>query len=65
MTILHRRKNHTFTTLLISCAILLIAAPRTAAQARIALRSDQPKEVTLGVDGRITLDAAAFLPDRY
>lgn len=62
MTILHRRKNHTFTTLLISCATLLIAAPRTAAQARIALRSDQPKEVTLGVDGRITLDAAAFLP---
>ena len=62
MTLLHRRKNGTLTILLVASATLLLSASRASAQARIALRSDQPKEVTLGVDGRITLDAAAFFP---
>ncbi len=41
---------------------LLLSSTKAAAQTGIALRLGQPDEVTLGVDGRLTLDMAAFAP---
>ena len=57
----NRSKNYS----LIALAILggsLLSSPEVSAQTAIGLRLGQPEEVTLGVDGRITLDVATFSP---
>lgn len=57
----NRSKNYS----LIALAILggsLLSSPEVSAQTAIGLRLGQPEDVTLGVDGRITLDVAAFSP---
>ena len=47
---------------LATLGVSLLSSTDVAAQTGIGLRLGQPEEVTLGVDGRITLDMAAFSP---
>ena len=58
----NRRKNYALIASVIVAGGLLLSSTKAAAQTGIALRLGQPDEVTLGVDGRLTLDAAAFAP---
>ncbi len=58
----NRRKNYALIASVIVAGGLLLSSTKAAAQTGIALRLGQPDEVTLGVDGRLTLDVAAFAP---
>ena len=62
MVLSSRRKNYALIASVIVAGGLLLSSTKAAAQTGIALRLGQPDEVTLGVDGRLTLDAAAFAP---
>lgn len=58
----NRRKNYALIASVIVAGGLLLSSTKAAAQTGIALRLGLPDEVTLGVDGRLTLDMAAFAP---